>query len=56
MEGEAILGMNGHVESRGASWVVIVDGEIVAVRPDAQSAEDCLLNIYLFRKHSGATQ
>lgn len=41
---------NGHVEEIGGSWAVMVDGEIVALRPDRGSAEKCLLEIYLFRK------
>ena len=42
--------MNGHIEQLGGSWLVKVDGEIVAFRPDRESAEECLLQIYLFRK------
>jgi len=41
--------MSGHVEAVGASYAVIVNGETVAFRPDEQSAEDCLMQIYLFR-------
>src|SRR5437588_465675 len=42
--------MSGHIEQLGGSWLVKVDGEIVAIRPDRESAEECLLQIYLFRK------
>jgi hypothetical protein len=56
MEGEAILGMNGHIERCGASYLVIADGKTVAVRPDAESAEECLIKIYLFRQEKEATQ
>lgn len=44
--------MNGHIEEVGGSFAIKVDGEVVAVRPDLESAEKCLLDIYLFRKDS----
>ena len=42
--------MNAHVEAYGGSFLVIVDGKVAAIRPDRESAEECLLQIYLFRK------
>ena len=42
--------MNGHVQEVGASFAVIVNGETVALRPDRESAERCLLDVYLFGK------
>ena len=41
--------INGHVEQRGSSWAVIIDGEVSAVRADEESALNCLMHIYLFR-------
>lgn len=46
--------MNGHIEQVGGSYAVIVDGKTVAIRPDAESAEKCLMDIYLFRSDNSA--
>jgi hypothetical protein len=52
MQNESIGEMNGHIREVGASFAVVVDGKIVALRPDRESAEECLMKIYLFRTES----
>ncbi len=47
--------MNGYIEQIGGSWGVYVEGELVATRPDRESAEECLVKIYLFNKEAEST-
>lgn len=41
---------DGYIEQLGGSWGVWLRGELVALRLDRETAEECLLQIYLTQK------